>query len=162
MRFSGHLLKGLALASIVAMVAVACSEAAGGNAGEQTIAIASPADGATVSIPFEVQLNSNVPIGKPDTGNHHVHLYFDTDTNAADYDIVYSTTWQVTRELTPGPHTIIAALANPDHSLAGPTQEIHVTVSGSGGSGGGGRSSAPAPSAAPSAAPTQDTGGYPY
>lgn len=160
MRFSGHLLKGLALASIVAMVAVACSEAAGGNAGDATIAIASPADGATVSIPFSVQLESSVPIGEPETGNHHAHLYFDTDTNAADYDIVYSTTWQVTRDLAPGEHTIIAALANPDHSLAGPTQEIHVTVSGSGGSGGG--SGAPAPSAAPSAAPTEDTGGYPY
>jgi hypothetical protein len=160
LRFTGHLLKGLALASIVAMVAVACSAAAGGNAGEATISIASPADGATVSIPFDVQLESSVPIGEPDTGNHHVHLYFDTDTNAADYDIVYSTTWQVTRDLAPGEHTIIAALANPDHSLAGPTQEIHVTVSGSGGSGGG--SGAPAPSAAPSAAPTEDTGGYPY
>jgi hypothetical protein len=161
LRFSGHLLKGLALASIVAMVAVACSEAAGGNAGEQTIAIASPADGATVSMPFEVQLDSSVPIGKPDTGNHHVHLYFDTDRSAADYDIVYSTTWQVTRDLAPGEHTIIAVLANPDHSLAGPTQTIHVTVSGSGG-GGGGAGGAAAPSAAPSAAPTQDTGGYPY
>jgi hypothetical protein len=160
LRFSGHLLKGLALASIVAMVAVACSDAAGGNAGEATISIASPADGATVSIPFEVQLDSSVPIGEPDTGNHHVHLYFDTDTNAADYDIVYSTTWQVTRDLAPGEHTIIAALANPDHSLAGPTQEIHVTVSRGGGSGGG--PGAPAPSAAPSAAPTEDTGGYPY
>jgi hypothetical protein len=159
LRFSGNLLKGLALASIVAIVAVACSEAAGGNAGEQTIAIASPADGATVSIPFDVQLESSVPLGEPETGNHHAHLYFDTDTNAADYDIVYSTTWQVTRDLAPGEHTITVALANPDHSLAGPTQQIHVTVTGSGGGGGSG---APAPSAAPSAAPTQDNGGYPY
>jgi hypothetical protein len=156
LRFHGHFLKALALASIVAMVAVACSDAAGGNAGEQTIAIASPADGATVSIPFDVQLESSVPIGEPETGNHHAHLYFDTDTNAADYDIVYSTTWQVTRDLAPGEHTIIVALANPDHSLAGPTQEIHVTVSGAGGSGGG----APAP--ASPAAPTSDPGGFPY
>lgn len=157
MRFHGHLLKALALASIVAMVAVACSEAAGGNADGETIAIASPADGATVSIPFDVQLESSVPIGAPETGNHHAHLYFDTDTNAADYDIVYSTTWQVTRDLAPGEHTIIVALANPDHSLAGPTQEIHVTVSADGGSGGGG-----APATASPAAPTSDPGGFPY
>ena len=155
MRFHGHLLKALALASIVAMVAVACSEAAGGNAGEQTIAIASPADGATVSIPFDVQLESSVPIGEPETGNHHAHVYFDTDTSAADYDIVYSTTWQVTRDLAPGEHTIIVALANPDHSLAGPTQEIHVTVSGDDGAGGGGAPASPE-------APPSDPGGFPY
>ena len=155
MRFSGHLLKALALASIVAMVAVACSEAAGGNAGEQTIAIASPADGATVSVPFDVQLESSVPLGEPETGNHHEHLYFDTDTNAADYDIVYGTTWQVTRDLAPGEHTIIVALANPDHSLAGPTQEIHMTVSGAGGSDGEGAPASPA-------APTEDPGRIPY
>ena len=155
MRFSGHFLKALALASIVAMVAVACSEAVGGNAGEETISIASPADGATVSVPFDVQLESSVPIGEPETGNHHAHLYFDSDTNAADYDIVYGTTWQVTRDLGPGEHTIIVALANPDHSLAGPTQEIHVTVARAGGDGGA------APPASP-AAPSTDPGGFPY
>lgn len=159
MRFRGHLLKALALASIVAMVAVACSEAAGGNADAATISIASPADGATVSIPFDVKLDSSVTLGEPDTGNHHAHLYFDTDTNAADYDIVYSTTWQMTRDLAPGEHTITVALANPDHSLAGPKQTIHVTVSGSGGASGGG--GAPASPAAP--APTQAPAGrYPY
>jgi len=157
LRFSGHFLKALALAFVIAMVAAACSDAAGGNAGEQTIAIASPADGATVSIPFDVQLESSVPIGEPETGNHHAHLYIDSDTDAADYDIVYSTRWQVTRDLAPGEHTIIVALANPDHSLAGPTQEIHMTVSADGGSGGGG---APAP--ASPAAPTSDPGGFPY
>jgi hypothetical protein len=161
LRFSGHFLQGLALASVIAMVAAACSDAAGGNAGEQTIAIASPADGATVSIPFDVQLESSVPIGEPETGNHHAHLYFDTDTDAADYDIVYTNTWQVTRDLAPGEHTIIVALANPDHSLAGPTQEIHVTVSADGGSdGGSGDGGAPAP--ASPAAPTSDPGGFPY
>jgi hypothetical protein len=152
-------LKALALASVIVMVAAACTDAAGGNAGEQTIAIVSPADEATVSVPFDVQLESSVPIGEPETGNHHAHLYFDTDTNAADYDIVYSTTWQVTRDLAPGEHTIIVALANPDHSLAGPTQEIHVTVSGEGGSGGG---EAPAP-ASPAAQPSETPGGgFPY
>jgi hypothetical protein len=61
----------------------------------------------------------------------------------------------VTRDLAPGEHTIIAALANPDHSLAGPTQEIHVTVSGADSDGGA------APPASP-AAPSTDPGGFPY
>jgi len=137
------------------IVAVACSEAVVGNVGEQTISIAGPAGGATVSVPFDVQLAASVPIGEPETGNHHAHLYFDTDTNAADYDIVYGTTWQVTRDLAPGEHTIIAALANPDHSLAGPTQEIRVTVSGADGDGG-------AAPPASTVAPSTDPGGFPY
>lgn len=53
---------------------------------------------------------------------------------SADYDIVYGTTWQVTRQLAPGEHTVTVALANPDHSLAGPTQQIRVVVGGTGGS----------------------------
>ena len=156
MRFPSHPLKALALGFAITMVVVACADAVGGDAEDPSISVASPADGATVSVPFEVQLDASVPIGQPETGNHHVHLYFDTGTDAADYDIVYGTTWQVTRDLAPGEHTIIAALANPDHSLAGPTQEINVTVSGEGD----GDGAAPPP--ASPAAPTTDPGGFPY
>jgi hypothetical protein len=78
-----------------------------------------------------------VPLGPPETGNHHAHIYFDTGTNASDYDIVYGTSATVTRPLAPGRHTLIVALANPDHSLAGPTQQVTVMV-GSGGSPSGG------------------------
>jgi hypothetical protein len=128
------------------LVVEACSvggQAVGG--GDATISIASPANGAQVTIPFDVQLSSSVPLGPPETGNHHAHLYFDTGTDATDYDIVYGNTWQVTRQLAPGEHTIILAMANPDHSLAGPTQTFKVTVGGSGGGSGGG-SAPPAPS----------------
>jgi hypothetical protein len=122
-------------------------QAAGGSAAQgATIGFGAPQDGATVPIPFDVQLDSSVPLGEPSTGNHHAHLYFDTGTDAADYDIVYGTSWQVTRQLAPGEHMITVALANPDHSLAGPTQEITVTVGRGGGSGG-----SPAPAASPSA-----------
>lgn len=122
---------------VIAMVLAACStgtQAVGddaGGGGAPTIAIATPADGAEVSIPFDVQLESNVPLGEPETGNHHAHLYFDTNTDSADYDIVYGNSWQVTRSLAPGQHRITVALANADHSLAGPTQTITVTVAGS-------------------------------
>ena len=126
---------------LVVLLVSACSAA--GNTGEQagggtttggqaadagTFAIAAPTDGATVTLPFEIQIDSSQPLGAPDTGDHHVHLYFDGDTSSADYDIVYGTSEQVTRQLAPGQHTITAALANPDHSLAGPTATITVTV----------------------------------
>jgi hypothetical protein len=66
---------------------------------------------------------------------------------------VYGTTWQVVRQLTPGEHTITVALANPDHSLAGPTEQIHVTVGDDGATDGGGMSASQPASPAPSEAP---------
>jgi hypothetical protein len=124
---------------------VAGGGSAAGDAASASIAFANLADGATVMIPFDVALDASVPLGDPSTGNHHAHIYFDTDTSAADYDIVYGTTWQVTRQLSPGQHTLTVALANPDHSLAGPTKSITIQVgdAGAGGSGGAGSSTAP-------------------
>lgn len=145
-----RLLVGIVVVGAILAIGGAAIQATSGGANGATLTVDSPADGAQVSIPFDVTLSSNVPLGSPETGFHHAHLYFDADTSATDYDIVYGNTWRVNRQLDPGKHTIIAALANPDHSLAGPTQTFTVTVtgSGSGGSGGGaGSSQAPAPSA---------------
>jgi hypothetical protein len=129
---SPSLHRGVILGLAIALLVVACgggSSVAGNSAAPSaTIAIAAPQDGAQVTIPFDVQLESSVPLGQPESGNHHAHLYFDTNTDSADYDIVYGNAWQVTRELAPGEHTIIVALANPDHGLAGPTQTIKVNV----------------------------------
>jgi hypothetical protein len=147
----------VAIASILVAVVAACAGSGGSNGGfgqaasGLTIGVSAPADGARVSIPFAVSIDSNVPLAAPETGNHHAHIYFDSvTTNTADYDIVYGNSWQVTRQLTPGKHTLIVALANPDHSLAGPQQAITVDVVA--GSGGGG--SAPAGTAPASAPPT--------
>jgi hypothetical protein len=141
---------GILLAALsITLVVAACSsgtnaagaQAAGGGA--TTISITTPADGAQVSVPFDVEVGSSVPLGAPDTGDHHAHLYFDTSTDSGDYDIIYGTSWQVTRTLTPGPHRLTLALANADHSLAGPTATITVNVTGSG-SGSGSGAGAPA------------------
>jgi len=133
-----HTGRMVGLLASLALVAAACNAGSGaGSSSNATIGFVMPSDGATVSVPFDVQLRSSVPLGEPSTGNHHAHIYFDTGTDAADYDIVYGTTWQVTRDLTPGTHKLTVALANPDHSLAGPTQEITITVSGSAPSSGG-------------------------
>jgi len=144
------LFRTLAITFVLAFVVGACDAYAqpaggtGGNAG-LTLRVTSPSDGATVSIPFNVTLDSNVAIGPPESGNHHVHLYFDGATASGDYDIVYSNTVLVTRGLAPGTHTVVASLRNADHSDAGTYTTFTVVVSGSGGSGG----SNPAPVVAP-------------
>ncbi len=138
----------LALAFALAFVVGACdayAQGGGGSSrgGDLTLSVATPADGAEVSIPFDVTLESNVALGPPESGNHHVHLYFDTDTASSDYELVYGPTMRVTRELAPGEHTIIASLRNADHSDAGRSQTITVVVAGVGGG------ASPVPAAAP-------------
>jgi hypothetical protein len=140
----------LALALALAFVVGACDAyAQGGGGGSSgggnlTLSIAAPADGAAVSIPFDVTLESNVALGAPESGNYHVHLFVDTDTASSEYELVYGPTVQVTRELTPGEHTIVASLRNADHSDAGVSQTITVVVAGAGGG-----AASPAPAATP-------------
>jgi len=155
LRVAAALTLAIALAACTGGGSPGSSSSGSQAANGMTISLASPADGAQVSVPFAVTVDSSVPLGPPESGNHHAHLYLDSvTTNQADYDILYSNTWQVTRPLAPGKHTLIVALANPDHSLAGPQQSITVDVTGSGGGGGSGASAAPSGSApAPSAPP---------
>lgn len=140
-------LTAAALLATLALTALACSDdddsttSAGGagGSGDMTIAVAEPADGAEVGNSFDVTVDSSVPLGEPDTGRHHVHLYYDGETAEGEYDIVYGTTATVDR-LDPGEHTIEAVIANPDHSTTDARDEITVTVgdeaSGDGGGGG--------------------------
>jgi hypothetical protein len=138
---------GAALAAL-ALLAAACSDdddtvtgggdSGGGGDGAMTISIADPADGATVEPGFQVEVDPSVDVGEPDTGLHHVHLYYDGNQSDGEYDIVYSVDgpWTVDRDLSPGEHTIEAFIANADHSLTDASDEITVSV-GEGAGGGG-------------------------
>ncbi|MGA9160761.1 MAG: hypothetical protein WB297_07850 [Actinomycetota bacterium] len=118
----------------LSLVAAACSSAgASTGSGGMSLSIASPGDGATVSEPFTVKLDASVPIGEPTTGEHHVHLCFDGGScdELSQSVIAYQDSVQV-MGLSPGMHTIHASLRNADHSDAGVSAEITVTVSGGG------------------------------
>jgi hypothetical protein len=118
------------------LLAAACSDdddaGATTEAGEMTISFADPTDGATVGSSFDVQVDSNVEFGEPDTGLHHVHLYYDGNRSddQSDYDIVYGKSFTVDRDLGDGEHTVEAVIANADHSLTDVSDEITVMVSG--------------------------------
>jgi hypothetical protein len=114
------------------------SGSGGGGDGDMTVSIADPADGATVEPGFQVEVDPSVDVGEPDTGLHHVHLYYDGNQSDGEYDIVYSVDepWTVDRDLAPGEHTIEAFIANADHSLTDASDEVTVTVGEGAGSGG--------------------------
>lgn len=123
-------LVALALAGILA----GCGSAAGDTSTDEgagmTLAIASPGDGEQVGVPFTVELDSSVPLGPTDSGEHHVHVFFDGDDS--DYMVVESDSVEIT-ELPEGEHVINASLRNADHSPAGVETQTTVVV-GAGGS----------------------------
>ena len=106
---------------------------AGAGAGDApTVEITAPADGDQVGASFDVQLGLNFPIGEPDTGRDHVHLYYDGNMAEGAYGIAYTETFTV-EGLTPGPHTIQAIVAHADHSLTDTrSAEVSVEVGGAG------------------------------
>lgn len=123
-----------------ALMLVACGgddgEGAATTSGEggMTLSIVTPEDGGEIEIPFQVELDSSEELGAPESGNHHVHVYFDDDEDT--YEIVETESWDVDDIDAPeGEHTLNASLRNADHSPAGVEAEITVNV-GSGGAGG--------------------------
>ena len=115
----------------LALVATACSNAGASTGSDMSLKIASPSDGATVSEPFKVTFDASVPLDKPTTGDHHVHLCFDGGScdELSQSVIAYGDSVMVS-DLSPGMHTIEASLRNADHSDTGVSTTISVDVSG--------------------------------
>jgi hypothetical protein len=115
----------------LALLAAACGggdDSASAGGASPTVAISSPTDGATVGREFEVELDVNFPIGAPDTGRDHVHLYYDGNRAEGEYGIAYAKTFTVTG-LAPGQHEIEAVVAHADHSTTDAHSDpITVTV----------------------------------
>lgn len=138
--------------SAAALLLAACGSDAdtasppAGGGGGMSVSILEPASGATVSLPMTVKVKSSVKLAATETGEHHVHVYF--DDNADDYLVVESDTVQLTDKpkVTPGSHVMHVSLRNADHSAAGAETQIPVTV----GAGGG---------VAPTSSPTEDDSG---
>jgi hypothetical protein len=148
----------LAALFALGLVAAACSNGAnassGDGGGDLSLSIASPKDGAKVQEPFTLKVDASVPLGDPDTGEHHVHLCFDGASCDSEYTLVYGNTFQI-KDLSPGMHTIEASLRNADHSDTGVSTTIQVDVT----SAGAGTSTGTTTTTSPSAS---SSGGYGY
>jgi hypothetical protein len=105
--------------------------AAGKSGGAMSVSVAEPAANATVAVPFTVAVTASVPLGKTESGKHHVHVWFDDNEN--DYQVVETPTVQIT-DLAPGNHVLHVSLRNSNHSPAGADTATPITVSGASGS----------------------------
>jgi hypothetical protein len=147
--------------ALVAMMAAAMPAAcdaggdsgAGGGSAAMTLSVREPAPNATVTMPFTVTFDSSVPLGDEASGRHHVHLYFDDNSN--DYLIVESGSVQVTKAPA-GVHVMHLSLRNANHSAAGVEAQVMVTIAGAPGP------SAPASPSSPSSPAETDGGTYSY
>ena len=101
----------------------------GGGGGDLSVAVVEPASGAKVATPFQVRVDSSVPLGPSESGQHHVHIWF--DDNDDDYVVVEADTTQVT-EVSPGDHTMHVSLRNANHSATGVEATVPITVGGGG------------------------------
>src|SRR6266508_714223 len=85
------------LAAAIALIVAGCGSSggaqSGGNRGNTTVAFATPAANAQVASPVKVSFNvQGAKIGRPETGDMHLHLYVD---QSRDYKILYATSGQV-------------------------------------------------------------------
>ncbi len=122
---------------VFGIVALLFAAACGGNddtgaggrteqpAEELSLSIDGPADGSEVQVPFELTASASVPLGAPETGRHHLHVWY--DGNANEYEVVNTESVEIA-DLEPGDHTVTVSLRNADHSEAGADDEISVTV----------------------------------
>jgi hypothetical protein len=157
-----RLLAAVALAASLALVAAACGgddDSAGASAdGGPAVTITSPADGAQVGQSFDVVMDLGFEIGEPDTGRQHIHLHYD---GSPDYDIVYEDTHTVT-SLDAGEHSIVAVVANADHSETDArSKEVTVQVGDDGTTGGGPTGSSP-PESPETTPPDASDDGFDY
>jgi hypothetical protein len=133
------IMSAMAIAVAGAGLLAACRSSSASGGGSPTLTITSPTAGAKVSSSVNVTWTTNVKLGTPDTGLDHVHVF--VDGNSGDYTVVGADHFTVTG-LTPGQHTIDVTLQHADHSSAGASDEVAVTV----GQGGTGSTPSPSPS----------------
>lgn len=132
----GRRFLGVAAVAVLALSACARSgPAAGGGGGAPRITIVSPADGAAVTSPIQLQLSvDGAEIGDPSTGLMHFHVYVG---GSSDYAVLTSTTGEIPAPR--GQQTIRVVLAQPNHDETEVSAAVTVDVtSGSSTTGGGG------------------------
>jgi hypothetical protein len=140
-----------ALLGATALIVAGCASSSPGGGGDgggastgaATVAFASPMSDAQVRSPVDVSFTvDGAKIGRPETGDMHLHVYVD---DSSDYAILYATGGKV--KVPSGRHMLKVVLARPNHTETPVTASEQVDVTGAAGG---------------SQAPTTTAGGYGY
>jgi hypothetical protein len=155
---SGKPVRRYGLVAILALLAMttptACAQEVSASS-KHTLAVSEPGTSSEVMVPFTVKVKTNVRLGTPETGDFHIHLYFDDNVNH--YIVLTSEASQVT-DAPAGVHVMHLSLRNANHSAAGVETSIQVTI----GSGGTVASTKPSKAASPTPTATDDPYQFDY
>jgi hypothetical protein len=116
----------ISAATALTLAALTSTVACGDEPGE-TIRITSPSDGAEVTVPFQVIIDSSVPLGPPSEDVHHVHIWFGDDQ--AIFLVGESDVVQVDNAPN-GEQTMRVSLHHADHTPAGAEVSVSLNISG--------------------------------
>lgn len=109
--------------SLVATLLTACGEEESG----QAMTLVSPKDGDIVTLPFEVLINTTAALGPPDSGLHHLHIWFGDDVAA---QVIGEDRVVRITNAPDGEHEMHVSLRHADHSAAGADLSVRVVISG--------------------------------
>lgn len=115
------------LVAAVLLVTVAALTTGCSDDPTATVEITSPAADEVVTVPFQVTIEANVPLGSPEEGLHHVHIWFGNDLES--YLVVEETAVEI-NNAPDGEHQMFVSLRNPDHTFAGFETSVPVVVRG--------------------------------
>ena len=113
---------GAAAAGLAAALLTACAD-------EQTgsfVRVVGPATGDVVTVPFDVTIDSSVPLGPQHEGFHHVHIWFGDDEAAQ--TIGEGQVVQI-HHAPDGEHEMHVSLRHADHTYAGAETKVRIVIS---------------------------------
>jgi hypothetical protein len=97
---------------------------------DHTVEVLSPGPGDVVTVPIEVALDSDVPLGPSSVDEYyHVHIWFDDDVDA--YSVIEGEVGQIT-SAPDGQHEMHVSLHHADHTPAGAETALTVEIRGGG------------------------------
>lgn len=97
-----------------------------------SLEVLAPTTGDVLSVPFEVTVEVSVPIGPPESEDHHVHVWFGIAQD--DPIFLFETTMAVT-EAPEGDQTMWVQVHTAEHEPVGEEVAVELTIEGGSGAG---------------------------
>lgn len=129
-----HRLAAGGVLGLLVTVTAACADGDGEEgppalpgAAEASLEVQTPGDGDTVTVPFEVRVNTDVTLGPIEDELHHLHVWF--GDNQSDFDMYVSDTAQISSAPN-GETTMWVQVHTFDHQPASEPVGVPLTIQG--------------------------------
>jgi hypothetical protein len=97
---------------------------------EATLTIMTPADGDTVTVPFEVTADAGVELGPVEDEVHHLHIWFGDDPTDQEGFELHTSARTMVEQAPGGEQTMWVQVHTFDHQPAGDPVAVSLTIEG--------------------------------